>query len=79
MKRQVPRGIPGKFPAIRHRHHALIIEMTPVGITTAPARGGRRRAGRITRKPFFYDVIVELLGPEQPRQSLALNSLVFER
>src|SRR5207249_12116267 len=64
MKGQVPRGVPGRFPSIGHRHDALVIKMLPIGITTAPARRWWRGISRITCKPFLHDVVVELFTPE---------------
>src|ERR1700730_13584569 len=77
MKSQVPRSIPWKFPAIGHRHDALVIKMSPIGITTAPARLWWRGTCRIARKPFLHDVVVELLSPKQPGQILPLNRALF--
>src|SRR5450432_1461417 len=35
MKSQVPRRIPGIFPAIRHRHDALVEKVRPLGVAAS--------------------------------------------
>ena len=77
MKGEVPGGIPGIFPIIRHRHDTFIVEMAPVGIAAEFAQLWRRWLGRITVQPFFDNVVIELLVPQQASEGLPLNGLLF--
>ena len=67
MKTQVPRSVPWKFPSIGHGHDALIVEVSPFGVASVPARGWGRRICRIPNKPLLYNIMVKLLGPKHSR------------
>ena len=79
MKSEVPGSIPGKFPGIRHRHDALVVKMAPLGVAAVPARRPVEGACRIALQPFLHHVIVELFGPKQPGERLALDRLMLRQ
>src|ERR1051326_3058108 len=77
MKREVPRGVPWELPFIRHRHHVLVVEMTPSGVATGQALVRRWRLARISIKPLIDDVVIKLLVPKKPGERLPLNRAVL--
>src|SRR5262252_1090696 len=72
MKCQVPRGEPGKFPLVRHRHEVGGDEVTPMTVASALATLGRRRLSRIAVEPTQHVEVIKLLVPQHPRQRLTL-------
>ena len=64
MKGQVPRCVPGKFPFVRHRHDALVVEMTPAGVAAVLAFVRRSRLVRIAVEPSLDDVMIKLFVPK---------------
>ncbi len=75
VKSQIPCGIPGIFPFIGHGDDIEVVQMFPVVVAPGMARRGGWRRSRVTRKPLFDVVVVELLGPQHSCQSLALYVL----
>ena len=73
VERQVPGREPWIFPLVRHGEHVIVVYVNPVSIPALLALRRRRRHGGIAFQPFFDDVMVELLGPQQSRQRLALD------
>ena len=67
---EVPGRVPGVFPLVGHRDDVAVVHVVPVVV----ARGGlpRRleRVGPALLQPLVDVVVVELLGPEHPRQGL---------
>src|SRR5262252_4822140 len=72
MKCQVPRGEPGKFPLVRHRHDVGGDEVTPMTVASALATLGWRWLSRIAIEPTQHVEVIKLLVPEHPRQCLTL-------
>ncbi len=60
---QVPGGIPGIFPLVRHRHHPLIIQVPPLPIAPILALRRWRRLGRVASQPLLNYIVIELLAP----------------
>ena len=73
MKGEIPRRVPRKLPLVRHRHHTLVVKMTPLGVAGVFAFIRRRREGRIPLEPLLYDVMIKLFTPKHSRQRLALD------
>eukprot|EP00659_Diplonema_papillatum_P003495 gene3494-biopygen3434 len=69
----VPGGIPRIFPGVGHRENVEIRQVPPMGIADMQTLGRRRGLGRIAVEPLIHVEVVQLLGPQQPRQSLALH------
>ena len=67
---EVPGRVPGVFPLVGHGDDVAVVHVVPVVV----ARGGlpRRleRVGAALLQPLVHVVVVELLGPEHPRQGL---------
>ena len=63
---EIPRGVPGVLPFIRHRNHVAVVKVFPVRVARflVPRRGRRHRG--IAAAPLLHHVVVELLRPEQP-------------
>ncbi len=70
VKSQVPRGIPGIFPLVGHGDDVGVVEVQPIMIAAGGAFRRRRRIAGITRQPLFYDVVVELLRPQESGETL---------
>ena len=63
----LPPPYPGVLPLVRHGDHVSVKEMFPVlGIAAPPAGLWRLRLLRISLHPRLHDVVVELLGPQEP-------------
>ena len=73
MKSQIPGGIPGIFPFVRHGEDVFVIQMLPVTVSSLTMSLGRRRAGRIAAQPCPHVVMIELLAPQKTREGLPLN------
>src|SRR5438552_13744132 len=73
VKGEIPRGVPREFPFVRHRHHTLVIKMTPAGVAPVFTFLRRRWEAGIALEPLLHDVMVKLLGPKQSGQRLALD------
>src|SRR6516165_1927087 len=73
MKSKIPGRVPGILPLVRHGDDIGIVEVWPVVVADALMALGRRRLGRITFEPSAEIVVVELLGPQHTRKSLALH------
>ena len=66
VKCEIPGGIPGILPLVRHRQDIAGKEMPPVIVAAGPALERRRRRPRVSFQPFADHVVIELLRPEQP-------------
>ncbi|MNQ86371.1 hypothetical protein D3C85_1015630 [compost metagenome] len=64
MKAQVPGGIPGKFPFIRHGNDVCIVDVFPVQVTGNAMTCRRGHSRRVAFQPTAHAVIVKLLVPE---------------
>src|SRR5215469_7298099 len=64
MEREVPGGVPGVLPLVRHGDDVLVVEVHPVFVAAAPALDGGLGPGRIAFKPVTNIVVIKLLGPE---------------
>ncbi len=71
-KRQIPRGVPGILPLVRHRNHVGVVEMRPVGVAALETLAGRLRHTGIALEPAIDLVVIELFAPEQPGEGLPL-------
>ena len=74
VKRQVPRGIPGILPCVRHRDHVFVEQVNPLGIAPLETARRRRRLCGITLQPLLHHEMIELLRPEQPGERLPLHA-----
>ena len=75
MKRQVPGGVPGIFPFVRHGDDIFVVEVWPIVITTIEPFLRWRRIVQVSLKPTLYDIVIVLLRPEQPGEALAHDIL----
>src|SRR5581483_5356407 len=73
MEGEVPGREPRIFPRVRHREHLGGVEVPPARVPAALALGRWRGAGGIAVEPLADVVAVELFGPEEARERLALN------
>src|SRR5580765_5671898 len=62
VKRQVPSGVPGILPFVRHRNDVVVIKVRPILVAASEPFFRRRRAYWITLKPGLYIVVIKLLG-----------------
>ncbi len=69
----VPGGIPRVFPGVGHGQDVEVGQVPPMGIADMQALGRRCGLGRVAVEPLVHIEIVELLGPQQPGQCLALH------
>jgi hypothetical protein len=70
---QVPGGVPGVFPLVRHGDHVGIVHVVPVVVAR---RGLARRLERVRAaflQPLIHIVVVELLAPQHAGQGLPHN------
>src|SRR5262249_30610057 len=65
VEREIPGGVPGELPLIRHGDDVAVVEVDPVGIAAFPARRRRRGVSGIAFEPLENADVVKLLGPEQ--------------
>ena len=73
VKGEIPRGVPGILPFVRHGDHVRVVEMRPIVIAAiCGARVGRGLRG-IAVEPALHIIVIALLAPEQPGEGLALN------
>ena len=80
VEREVPGGVPGVFPLVRHRQEIVVVEVAPAGVPPRLPHRGRRRLGRIAVEPRGDGVVVELLAPDHSREGLSHDvGLVFRR
>ena len=70
---QIPTGIPGIFPLVRHRNHVEVVQVLPLGVAPIFAAFGRCWHPRIALEPLRHIVIVKLLRPEHPGERLPLD------
>ena len=75
MKGEIPRRKPGVFPFVRHREDFGVIQMVPVGVAALVSVRWRRRLGFVAFDPLRNVEVVKLFGPDQTRESLAMNAL----
>ena len=75
VERQVPGRVPRVFPLVGHRDDVFVIQVDPLRVAALQSRRRRRGLARIALEPRLDHEIVKLLGPQQPRESLPLNSL----
>ena len=66
VKRQVPGRVPRILPFIRHRDDIGVVDMFPIVVATIPSFGWRRGRFGIAIQPLLDNVVIVLLGPEQP-------------
>ena len=79
VEREVPGGEPWVLPRIGHRDDVGAIQLAPVGVAAGLALDRRRRAGRIAVEPPSDVVAVELLAPDQARESSTLDHRLVGR
>ena len=71
MEREVPGGVPGVFPLVRHGDDVFVVKVRPIFVAAVPALVGRFGPGRIAFEPGTNIVVIKLLGPEHTGEGLA--------
>src|ERR1700739_1294436 len=74
MEREVPGGIPGVLPFVRHRDDVAVVHMVPIAVSRCGLAQWVERIGTSFFQPLVYIVEVELLAPKHARKSLARHS-----
>lgn len=78
LKARVPACEPGVLELIGHLQHLIGVEVAgPVRVAVAPALRWRRRERGVAVERQPHAVVVELLGPQQPGEGLALDGAVL--
>ena len=77
VERRVPRGEPGVLPRVRHRHHVVSVQVTPVRVASVLPSRRRGRLSRVAGEPAGDVVAVELLSPDHPGEALTHDHGVF--
>ena len=77
MESEVPRGVPGKFPFVRHRHDAVVVKVTPLRVAAELPVVRWGRLGRIANEPLLDDVMIELFAPHHAGERLPLDRAVL--
>mmetsp|Transcript_5220 Transcript_5220/g.11626 ORF Transcript_5220/g.11626 Transcript_5220/m.11626 type:complete len:312 (+) Transcript_5220:949-1884(+) len=72
---EVPGGVPGELPLVRHGDDVAVEHVVPISVPDAAALLRHRLAGLVALEEEVEVVVVELLGPDHPRQRLPLNEL----
>ena len=67
VERQVPRGVPGVLPRVRHRDHVARCRGVATRRCAREPLQGRRRPGRVALEPARRRRGVELLAPHRAR------------
>ncbi len=70
MEREVPRGVPGVLPLVRHRDDVVVDHVRPLRVADVVPRRRAQRVRGVLAKPHVEVEGVVLLGPQHPRQSL---------
>ena len=71
---EVPGGEPGILPLVGHGHHAQRVEVPPVLVADRACReAGGGQSGLSPSSQTLHVEEVDLLGPEQPGERLALD------
>ena len=65
---QVPRRVPGVFPAVGHGQDVPVLHVEPVPVPDIPALGIAQRMCLVLLQPAVEVEVVELLAPEHPGQ-----------
>ena len=73
VERQVPSCEPGILPGVRHGDDIRGVEVPPVPVAPGLALRRRGRRGRIAVQPERHVEVVELLGPQQSGNGLAMH------
>ncbi|MNI25009.1 hypothetical protein D3C73_786470 [compost metagenome] len=72
LKAQVPGRVPRVFPGIGHGNDVEIRQVPPMAVADVRAPRWWRRLRRVAIEPQIDVEIIQLLGPEQSSQGLAL-------
>ena len=73
MESEIPGGIPGVFPFVRHRENIGIVQVHPFTVAAPLAFGRWRQLAGIAIEPLRHVVIEELLAPDHSREGLTLD------
>ena len=60
MESEIPRGIPGIFPFVRHGDDVIVVEMRPILVAAFFALGRRRGTSRVSFQPGLDVVVLKL-------------------
>jgi hypothetical protein len=71
VERQVPSGIPRILPFVWHGNYVSVVQVSPLMVAPFPSLLGWAWVIRVASQPIRDDVMIELLGPEHPRKTLA--------
>ena len=78
MERQVPSRIPRVFPLVRHGDDVPVEHVEPVRVAHVMPGAFEQRMALVLAQPALQVEIVELLGPEDSRECLAVHApLIF--
>ena len=73
MESEIPGGVPGILPFVRHGDDVRVVKRAPVVISAIAARRVGRRLRGIAGEPALHIIVIALLAPDQPGEGLALN------
>ena len=73
LKSQIPRGIPGELPFVRHRNDILVFQMLPIMVPAILLMWAMIRDAIALIDPSFHIVMIKLLAPEHAGKGLALD------
>src|SRR5262249_41139530 len=74
-KNQIPNGGPPGIPPVGHRNDVVVVEVSPLAVSSIQSLRWRGRFGGVAFEPRAHIVIVELFAPEQSAQRLAHHAL----
>jgi len=77
VKGQIPGGIPGILPFIRHRDDVSVVQMLPVFVAAVLACGVWCRLVGVAVQPLRDIVIIKLFAPDHAGEGLTLNHSGF--
>ena len=70
MEGEVPRGVPGVLPLVRHRDDVVVDHVRPLLVADVEPRRRAQRVRRVLAQPDVQVEVVVLLGPQHSGQGL---------
>ena len=74
VKCEIPCGIPGILPLVRHGDDVGVVKMGPIRVASMEPFSGRFGPSRVALQPPIDVVMVELLAPEEAGKRLPLDA-----